>query len=42
VLWAGESWTLSADGKTLLHELLWKSGAGSPFHMTWTYRRSAG
>jgi hypothetical protein len=41
-LWPGESWTLSSDGKTLLHEYRWKQRGDSVYRMTWTYRRSAG
>jgi hypothetical protein len=41
-LWPGESWTLSSDGGTLLHELQWKDADGSDHRMTWSYHRSAG
>jgi hypothetical protein len=40
-LWPGESWTLSSDGKALLHMYQW-TRRDSTYRLTWTYRRSAG
>jgi hypothetical protein len=40
-LWDGESWRLSADARTLTHELAWTSPANATERIVMIYRRSA-
>ena len=42
VLWPGESWLVSTDGRTLVHEYRWTIEGNGKHQMTWTYHRSAG
>ena len=39
ILWHGETWKVSADGKALVHELRGPERGDSTMHTTWTYQR---
>jgi hypothetical protein len=41
-LWAGESWTVSVDGRRLTHRYQWTTARGVATKMVMMYRRSAG
>ena len=40
--WPGESWEISRDGTTLVHEYRWKQRGDSAYRITWIYHRAAG
>lgn len=42
LLWPGETWTVSSDGRLMVHEFKWKQRGDTVHRVTWTYRRTAG
>ena len=39
--WVGETWKLSADGSTLVHDYRGPDRGDSTFYATWTYKRAS-